>query len=53
MWERGGGEEAGKKKLTVSRGGDGRFICEWTQCGTGWPISERLCEPQLRKAVLP
>ncbi len=30
MWERGGGV----KKLTVSQGEDGRFICEWTQCGT-------------------
>lgn len=34
MWEIGEGEEAGKKKLTVSRVGDGRFIFEWTHCGT-------------------
>jgi len=34
MWEIGEGEEAaGKKKLTVSRGGDGRFIFEWTHDG--------------------
>lgn len=41
VWERGGGEEAGEKKLTVSKGEDGSFICEWTQlCGTWRPDSE-------------